>query len=132
MPATASDSLRLRLDVPDEVRVGESVPIALSVENVAERPIDLHLTGRTIAFDLVVVDTDGAVVWRRLEGAVIPAILQLRTLAPGEVLELDDTWNQRSNVGEAVEPGTYTVQGEVLTDEDPLVTPAEKLRIAGG
>lgn len=129
--ATPSDSLRLWLDAPAEVRAGEPVPITLRAENITERSLDLYLTGRTIAFDLTVTDEDGAVVWRRLEDEVIPAILRLETLEPGETLELEDTWEQRSNDGEPVAPGAYTVRGEILTEEEPLVTPEAPLRIAG-
>lgn len=130
--ATPSDSLRLWLDVSAEVRAGEPVPITLRAENITERSRDLYLTGRTIAFDLTVTNEDGAVIWRRLEDEVIPAILRLETLEPGETLSLDDTWEQRSNDGEPVAPGTYTVRGEILTEEEPLVTPEVALRITGG
>lgn len=130
--ATPSDSLRLWLDIPAEVRAGEPVAITLRVENITERSLDLYLTGRTIAFDLAVTDEDGAVVWRRLGDEVIPAILRLETLEPGETLSLDDTWEQRSNDGEPVAPGTYTVRGEILTEEEPLVTPEVPLRVTGG
>lgn len=129
VPATVSDSLRLWLEVPDEVRAGDSVPIALRVENVSDEPIDLHLRGRTIAFDLVVAGADGEVAWSRLEGEVIPAILRVETLGSGERLELEDTWDQRSNAGEAVAPGDYSVRGELLTEGEPLSTPSVPLRI---
>lgn len=130
--ATPSDSLRLWLDVPEQVRAGEPVPITLRAENITERSLDLYLTGRAIAFDLTVTDEDGAVVWRRLEDEVIRAILRLETLEPGEMLSLDDTWEQRSNDGEPVAPGAYTVRGEILTEEEPLVAPEVPLRISGG
>lgn len=132
MPATASDSLRLWLEVPDEVRAGEPVAIAFHVENITDRPLDLYLTGRPIAFDLIVTDADGAVVWRRLEDEIIAAILQIRTLGPGETLALEDSWDQRSNAGEPVAPGAYTVRGELLAEEEPLVTPVVPLRIRSG
>jgi hypothetical protein len=124
-----SDTLRLWLDVPEEVPVGEPVPITFHVENVSGRLLDLSLRGRTIVFDLVVSDMNGMTVWRRLHDTVIPAILRLETLAPGEVLELADSWDQRSNAGEPVPAGTYTVRGEILTERNPLVAPSQPLRI---
>jgi len=126
-----SDSLRLELEVPPEARAGEPVPVTIRVRNVAARPVQLHLMGRTVAFDIVVARAeDGAVVWRRLEGQAVPAILQLRTLAPDEVLELRDRWDQRTNAGARVPPGFYTVRGVVPTDEPrPLETPVARLRI---
>jgi hypothetical protein len=94
MDVTLSDSLRLHLDVPDRVRTGEPVPIGIRVQNVSGGPLDLYLRGRTIAFDIVVSREPGEIVWRRLEGEVIPAILRIETLRPGEVLELSDVWDR--------------------------------------
>lgn len=132
MAAVPSDSLRLWLEVPDQVRAGESVPVTLRVENVTDRTLNLHLTGRTIAFDLTVADEDGAVVWRRLEDEVVPAILRLETLAPRDTLVLEDTWEQRSNAGKSVAPGAYTMRGELLSEEQALAFPPVPLRILPG
>lgn len=130
MAATADDSLRLVLELPARVPVGAPVRIGLRVENVSGRPLDLYLRGRAIAFDLIVRRAeDGAVVWRRLEGAILPAILRLERLGPGEALQLEDMWDQRTNAGERVMPGAYSVRGELLTERDPLRTPAAFLRI---
>lgn len=129
MPPQPSDSLRLRVEVPAEVAAGEPVPIKLRVQNVSERTLTLYLTGRTIAFDVVVERLGGARVWRRLEGEVVQSILRLDTLAPGEALVLEDSWDQRSDAGGTVPPGEYRVRGELLTEGEPLVSPAEPLRI---
>jgi len=67
-----------------------------------------------------------------LEGEFVQAILRIETLAPGGTLELNATWNQRSNTGERVQPGAYTVRGELLTEGAPLVTAEVPLRIGGG
>jgi Intracellular proteinase inhibitor len=113
------DSMRVEIVVPPTVAVGEPVPIAIRIANTADRPIELHLRGRTTVFDLTVSRGD-SVVWRRLEGEVTPAILQLRSLAPGEVLELKDTWEQRNNTGSPVGSGEYVVSGVVPTDSAPI------------
>ncbi|MFN2564596.1 MAG: BsuPI-related putative proteinase inhibitor [Gemmatimonadaceae bacterium] len=126
----AQDSLRLGIDVPREVRLGQPVPVTFRVENVAGRPLDLYLRGRTIAFDVIVERRGGgAPVWRRLAGEIIPAILQLRTLAPGETFELRAEWDQRTNRGRRVSAGVYSVRGALLTDGAPLETAAVELRI---
>jgi hypothetical protein len=124
-----SDSLRLSLDLPRTVRAGAAVPISMRVENTTDRTLDLYLRGRTIAFDLVVTDSAGEIVWRRLEGEVIPAILRIEPLRAGESLNLEAVWDQRTNAGDAVAPGMYTVHGELLTESDPLATPTERFRI---
>jgi hypothetical protein len=120
--------MRVELAVPRAVPAGAPVPIAIRIVNTTARPLELHLQGRTVAFDLIVRRGD-AVVWRRLEGATMPAILQLRTLAPGEVLELADTWTQRDNGGAPVEPGEYSVSGTVPTDGSPIQAGPVRLTI---
>lgn len=111
--------MRVEIVVPPRVAAGEPVPIAIRIANTADRPIELHLQGRTLVFDLIVSRGD-TVVWRRLEGESVTAILQLRMLAPGEVLELKDTWEQKDDKGRRVGPGEYSVTGTVPTDAAPL------------
>jgi hypothetical protein len=114
-----ADSMQVKIVVPRTVAAGAPVPIAIHIRNTADRPVELHLQGRTVTFDLTVRRGD-AVVWRRLEGAAVPAILQIRMLAPGEVLELKDTWRQVDSAGAAAGPGDYGVSGTVPTDGAPL------------
>jgi hypothetical protein len=122
--------LRLSIDAPAEVRVGEPVPITLRLENVGDRPLDLYLRGRTIAFDVVVTRDDGSVVWQRLEGEIIPAIIQQVPIGAGETFELRTEWGQRTTAGLPVEPGRYFVQAMLPTDEqDPLTSQLIRLRI---
>ena len=73
--------------------------------------------------------TAGEVVWRRLEGEIIPAILQVRAFAPGELVEVQTVWDQRTNPGEAVGPGEYVLHGLLLVESEPLRTPPASLEI---
>lgn len=124
------DSVRVNLEVPEMVRSGAPVPITLRLQNTSDTPVDVYLTGRPVAFDIVVAREGGEAVWRRLEGETIPMVLQIRQLAPGEVLEFAERWDQRTNHGELVGPGRYTVQGILPTDTpEPLKTPFTLLRI---
>lgn len=129
MERSASDSLSLTIEAPDRVVVGEPVPFTLRLENLSDRTLTLYLTGREIAFDVIVQRADGATVWRRLEGEVVQSILRLQMLEPEAALVLESSWDQRSNAGERVAPGEYRVRGEVLTEDQPIVSPAEPLRI---
>jgi len=132
MADATSDSLRLDLIVPDQVDAGEPVDMTLRVENVAGRPLDLYLTGRTIAFDLVVEDPVGTEIWSRLHDQVLQQILRVEHLAPGDTLVLEDTWLQRSNAGSPAEPGDYQVRGSILTEDEPLTAGPVPLRIGEG
>jgi hypothetical protein len=127
--APVPDSLDLRLEFPARVPEGAPIRITLRIENVSGEPMDLYLRGREIAFDLVVTTVDGREVWRRLEDAVIPAILRIETMEAGGVLELMHVWDQRSNDGDPVPPGEYSVWGELLTETEPLSTAIERLRL---
>lgn len=126
------DSVRFAVVAPRSVHLGEPVPVTLRVTNAGTRSVDLYLTGRTITFDIVVAHPDGRVVWRRLEGASAQQILQVKTLAPGETLELKDVWNQRTNAGAPATPGDYIVQGVLPTDARPLKTKPVRLQITTG
>ena len=112
----AQEGAVVSLEAPRTAASGTPVPITIRVKNETAAPLDLYLRGRDVTFDIMVADSTGDVVWRKLEGEVTQAILQLKTLAPGEVMELSHTWDQRSQRGSPVPPGKYTVRGSVLTD----------------
>jgi hypothetical protein len=114
--------LRFEIVLPDSIRQGEPVPITLLLTNPGPKPATVYLGGRPTAFDIVITRTDGTPVWRRLNGAVINAILQVRILAPGETLEFSDTWRQQDERGRQIKAGEYRVTGVLPSD------PPEKLR----
>jgi len=117
------DSLTFTLVAPDSARAGHPIPIVLRLTNTGDRPLDLYLTGRTITFDIVVTRVDGEIVWRRLAHVTSQQILQVKTLAPGEMLEVKDRWT-------ATAPGDYTLMGVIPTDREPLRTAPARLRVA--
>jgi hypothetical protein len=125
-PASSADSLRVELRAPSEVRAGTDVPIEIRVQNISRRRIELNLQGRDIIFDVTVSDTMGNVVWRRLEGVALQAILRLEPLAPEQVLTLNGVWPREAS---AVTAGEYEVFASIPTDTLPLVSPAIRLRV---
>jgi hypothetical protein len=124
-----TDPLRLELILPPRVRQGQPVPLRLRAQNVSGRAFDLYLRGRTITFDVIIARAAGEVVWRRLEGEIIPAIIQLHPLAPGEQIEVEAEWDQRTKDRKRVEPGEYVATGLLLVEGDPLRTPPTPLTI---
>jgi hypothetical protein len=116
------DSLRFELLMPSRVTGGEPVRITLQATNAGSEPLVLYLTGRVPAFDITITREDGGLVWRRLHGQTIPAILQVKTLQPGERLDFVEPWDQRDQGGARVAPGRYAAQGALLTDREPLLT----------
>jgi uncharacterized protein (DUF58 family) len=128
--ALVLDSMSVHLSVPPRVRVGEPVPVTLSVTNRDTTPLTLYLKGRPIAFDIVVRRKGGEIVWRRLHGATIAMVLRVETLPPGDSLRFEEVWPQRTQAGAPVEPGDYTVTGELPTDRpEPIRSAAAPLRI---
>ena len=107
---------RVTLHIPETAPVGSAIPITIRIENETAAPIDLYLRGRDIAFDVLVTGSGGEIVWRRLEGEVVQAILRLEVLLPGQAIEVRDSWDQRTKSGETVAPGIYAVVGKVLSD----------------
>ena len=81
--------------MPPEARAGDSVSIVLRLVNDGSVPVDVPLQGRPVAFDVSVTRPDGSLVWRRLEGEVVTAILQLRSVPAGDTLVFQANWDQR-------------------------------------
>lgn len=118
------------LHAPETVSTGKPVQIFIRVQNKSAEPLTLYLRGREATYDFVVTARDGGTVWRRLEGEIVPAILRLEVLGPGQTLEFGGVWPQRDNGGELVAPGSYTIRGTVLSDGSAkLESPAISLRI---
>jgi len=127
---SGAPSLAFGLEVPAGARVGTPVPLTLKLRNTSHRSVELTLGGRP-AYDFVVTTPDGLEVWRWSHGQAIQAILELKTLRPGEELVFTAEWAQRDNEGRSVPAGTYWVRG-VLNLEPPvqLETEPQSLSIA--
>lgn len=123
-----ADSLSIGLVVPPEVRRGDVVDVAFRMQNTGTRPIELYLRGRSITVDIVITRGQDTV-WHRLADEAIPAIIQLRALAPGEVIEVYAPWNQQSGSGGRAAAGDYAVRGMLLTEGRALETAPVPLRI---
>lgn len=91
------------------------------VRNEGTEAITLYLRGRAPILDVEVTDAGGDVVWSRLAGQVVPAILQMVPLAPGARLTARARWRAR------VPPGVYGVRAGLLTDAEPLRAPPARL-----
>lgn len=121
--------MQLEIEVPPEVRQGEPVPVTLRLTNTSQQPVTAYLMGRPTAFDIEVADQAGQIIWRRLAGQTVPAILGVRTLRPGESLSFEESWPQRDQAGRQVPSGTYAVTGVLPTDTEPIRSRPAALRI---
>lgn len=123
--------MRLELELPGSVSLGDAVPITLRVRNDATEPAELALTGRPIAFDIVVRRQDGTEVWKRLRGQTVSMMLQVAILAPGESLEFAHEWDQRDSAGREVAAGVFLVHGSLFAEDRELVSEPRRLTISG-
>ena len=123
------DALHVELIVAERVRAGETVRFTLQVQNVSTRTFDLYLRGRESTFDIQVSNVSGNVVWQRLAGAVVPAIVHIRPLAPRERFALIAEWDQRDTKGRPLGVGEYSARGLLLVEGAPLATERKALTI---
>jgi hypothetical protein len=114
--------------LPSRVRAGEAVPISLRVRN-GDTATDLYLRGRDPTFDVVITDSQREVIWRRLENEIIPAIVNVRILAPNEEFELVTTWDQRNSDGVPVHAGEYSARALLLVEGEALETLAQRFLV---
>ena len=129
VPDERADTLRLTLSFPDTARVGDEVPIALRIQNVTDRRIDLYLTGRDVTIDIIVSTESGDTVWRRLKGEVLPMTLRLESIDAGGSLERAAAWPGVDQDGRVVAAGAYRVRGALLAEGGALATPPYPLTI---
>jgi len=135
-PSSSEDSIRMALErqavfdysaliaelqIPSATRPGEPVPLILVVRNTSNRPVWLETGDSTYAFNFMVTGPDGVEIWNRLHSipsGPIPAILKTYALAPGDSVKYQETWNQQTDRGRRVTPGTYSVRGALNTNQD--------------
>jgi hypothetical protein len=114
-------ALQTKVDVPSGPAGRRPLPLRLVVHNSSKRPVWLETGDSSYAFDFVVSDSLGAQVWSRLHSRrsdPIPAIIRSRPIAPGDSVVFTDVWDQRTNAGDLVRPGSYWVRGTLNTHED--------------
>lgn len=116
VPVTANNAssgpLTLRLDVPQQLSAGMSMPVKLTLRNTSSQPVELTLGGRP-PYDFVVTTEDGAEVARWSKENVSQAILEMQTLNAGDQLEYSVEWAPADG---ALRPGSYLVRGIVNLD----------------
>ncbi len=126
---TAPMQPTIQVVAPEKVAAGDTVEIALRLRNDESQPLRLELSGRPVAFDIVIEDADGGVVWRRLEREAVSQVLMLLTLQPGESRQFRVRWGSVDSRGRRVAPGSYTIVGLLPVGNGVLRTPPRALVI---
>lgn len=98
-------------------RRNQPVRITLVKTNVADVPIALRYPTAQ-RFDFYVRrSTAGRVLWQWSGDRVFAQVVERITLQPEQSQVFRATWDQRTNEGELVGTGVFTVQGENIADE---------------
>jgi hypothetical protein len=103
----------LVLDVPERVKLGESVPLVWKIINESDCPVTLV----DIGLDFMVTTFDGSVIfssikrWSRFAPPMKPIESTIITLQPGETRAFEGTWDQLDDEDYPVKPGVYLVRG---------------------
>lgn len=103
-----SQSFILSLEVPSDVRAGETVTLKMKYKNTSYFPAKLFSS--FVPDDFIVTTSDGKEVWRLRRG-VIPDVLLEKFIQPKGELEFSSVWKQVDNNGIPVQPGIYLVRG---------------------
>lgn len=135
-PGVASNvapPLRLTLDVRKQYRYGLSVPLELVLRNVGDQPVPVTLFGNPPYVEFVASRADGSTVWTAMKGTGLVEFGTDTTLAPGQEWRFKRVWDQRSNRGWPILPGTYYIRGILFTPESEfLFSEVERVKIGIG
>ncbi len=106
-PLTAALSIDSLSDsLSFSVPYGEPLPMTLSITNANDQQVErTYNTGQR--YDFVVFDTMGIEIWRWAYRTGFTQALVEVTFEPGETVTYSVVWNQQTNDGEQVAPGTY-------------------------
>ena len=104
----SAGDLKVQLSVSRAAfQVGEAVPIRLQVTNLAGAPTVLTMSSGQ-RYD-VLVRQRGALIWQWSHDKAFVQVVRESTMAPGETLSFDWTWDQRDLQGRQVESGVYDI-----------------------
>lgn len=113
---TILENLSVELIVPDTVAYGADLPLEIEITNNGSETLNLEIgAGEKFryagAFDFWIAPREGKALWNWNCGRFWPAILGLKSLAPGEKIVMHGTWEQVDYNSQPVTPGTYLING---------------------
>jgi len=99
----------MTLEATLDVTVDDVVVFQFRVRNVGDGPIELQFRSGQIA-DVAVFENEQEV-WRWSDSRMFTQTMQSRTLAPGDAIDEQFTWD-------SPRPGAYTAVGTLAADWD--------------
>ncbi len=129
--ARAIGPWRLAIRVPDSVHTGDSVPLALVLQNIGSSALDPRFDGAADADFVVTRAGDTTEVWSKFHGfQIMMGALWKGTIAPGDSFRIEHRWDQLGNNHQPIPSGVYCVRGNLKTRGlDSLRTEVATLRV---
>jgi len=101
-------SLQISLTTRRVARLGETVPITFTINNVGAGTITVMLGGAPDAISQV--KQGNVEIWNWATGKAYPAVLPSpQSIAPNETRTYDLSWDQKNNSGDQVLSGSYMI-----------------------
>jgi len=111
-PSAEYGFLSGRIEASPNASLGDSLNLTLHIWNAGPDTVTLPLADHLgLAFDPVVLDASGHIVWDRRVAQLLPADLEITRVPPHGEVTFTATWNLRDKSGTVVPPATYFVTG---------------------
>jgi len=87
----------------------EQATFTLTFKNTSDKPMLIEFPTSQF-YDYTVYNANGEQVYHFSKGKFFLQVIQSKSLNSGEQIQWKDTWNYKTNEGERVPAGTYTVK----------------------
>ncbi len=101
---------------------GEAIRLQLRLGNDNEEPMTLTFASSQI-YDFWVHDPAGNEVWRWSASRMFAAVITHVDIMPGGAIDYAENWEQLSDGGAIVPPGTYTIHAGIVIADQPRIEP---------
>ncbi len=100
---------------------GQPLDLTFTVSNPTQKPAIYNFpTGQQ--FDVIVLDTQGNIVWQFSHTRKFSPGLSRVSIAPGQKQAFTTTWNGRDAQGKPVQPGLYTINARLTSNSGTAIT----------
>ena len=110
--------IKLTLEIPESVAIGEQATFQIALENTSNRMIDVEISSPP-SVDVVVLTIDGKQLWRH-EPALLVGTGRALVLDAGGISRFAVPWDLSDDDGFPLPPGQYLVRGFARISENGL------------
>ena len=110
--------IRLSLEVPESIVIGEPATFQITLENISDQGIDIGI-GNPPSVDVVILTIDGKQIWRH-QPPLRVGTGQSMTLDVDHKSRIAIPWDLTDDDGFALKPGQYLVRGMANISENGI------------